>query len=185
MCLPKKKWHVTDMVLEDEETRPRRSGRRYYTGRQSRMSNRMTYYYYPTTTAAPAATPVPTAAAPTTYTYTYAYPATSSTSHYAYAAPSARYVTYGHTCGHARHTCSLASHHTRDEVELNHRYLATTRGAYDAKKIKPVCEPGDLLWCREKDGTWNLRSFYNIENDCQPGRWTMDAEKGFCVFHRE
>lgn len=75
---------------------------------------------------------------------------------------------------------------TREVVEYENRRVATERGAYRPRKIKPAdARPDDLFWCRELDGKWCLREYYVIENDCQPGLWQMDAELGFLVFHRE
>jgi hypothetical protein len=75
---------------------------------------------------------------------------------------------------------------TREEIELENRRVATARGAYAPRRIKPAdAEPDDPFWCRETNGEWHLRNFYVIENECQPGRWQMDAEHGFLVFHRE
>lgn len=128
--------------------------------------------------AAPVAAPVAVAATPTYYAYPTAAAATV-------AAP----VCYTETTG-----SSLSGHPTYSnriygqtsyEVELNNRRLATERGAYEPKRIMPVANPDDLFWCRERDGQYTVRNFFNIENDCKPGRWLMDPREGYCVFHRE
>ena len=75
---------------------------------------------------------------------------------------------------------------TRGEVQAMDRSLAARSGAYDAHPIKPAnAKPGDMFWCRETDGQWHLRPFYNIDSDCKPGSWKMDAHKGTLVYHRE
>jgi hypothetical protein len=74
---------------------------------------------------------------------------------------------------------------TREDVQMENRRIATERGAYSARKIKPAdARSDDPFWCRERNGEWHLRTFYQIENECYPGQWLMDAEKGFLVFHR-
>jgi len=74
---------------------------------------------------------------------------------------------------------------TREDIQLENRRIATQRGAYDARKIRPAdARDDDPFWCREVNGEWHLRSYYQIENECHPGRWMMDAEIGFLVFHR-
>lgn len=148
----------------------------YYPG-QSYQWTYPAYYYpqyypqhqYPTYTYAPAAaSPAPAPAQPT---YTYSYPG----HHYYYPSYAAAPTSSGH----------YHYGQTKAEVDYHNRRIATERGAYEAKKIKPDAKPDDVFWCKEKDGNWYVRSYYNIENDCQPGRWQMDAEKGYCVFHRE
>ncbi|KAF2269406.1 hypothetical protein CC78DRAFT_574967 [Lojkania enalia] len=75
--------------------------------------------------------------------------------------------------------CRHSSH------EWDDRMRATTGGAYDPKRIKPAdALPDDPFWVRERDGTWTLRPYYSIEAECYPGRWTMNAEKGYLVFER-
>ncbi|KAF2746078.1 hypothetical protein M011DRAFT_468936 [Sporormia fimetaria CBS 119925] len=75
---------------------------------------------------------------------------------------------------------------TAEDIQLENRRVATERGAYEPRKIKPAdAKPEDVFWCRERDGEWHCRPYYQIENECQPGRWQMDAEHGFLVFHRE
>lgn len=70
--------------------------------------------------------------------------------------------------------------------DYDSRRYAADRGAYSARRIKPAdALPDDPFWCRERDGQWHLRTFYSIERECYPGRWQMDAEKGFLVYHRE
>lgn len=75
---------------------------------------------------------------------------------------------------------------TREEIQMENRRVATERGAYDPRKIRPAdARDDDPFWCREVNGEWHLRSYYQIENECHPGRWMMDAEIGFLVFQRE
>ncbi|KAL6703400.1 hypothetical protein ACN47E_009659 [Coniothyrium glycines] len=75
---------------------------------------------------------------------------------------------------------------TREAIQMENRRIATERGAYDARKIRPAdAKDDDPFWCRERSGEWHLRSYYQIENECHPGRWMMDADIGFLVFHRE
>ncbi|KZM19077.1 uncharacterized protein EKO05_0010214 [Ascochyta rabiei] len=74
---------------------------------------------------------------------------------------------------------------TREDIQMENRRIATERGAYSARKIKPAdARDDDPFWCRERNGEWHLRTFYQIENECYPGQWLMDAELGFLVFHR-
>ncbi|XPT03888.1 hypothetical protein M3J09_012974 [Ascochyta lentis] len=74
---------------------------------------------------------------------------------------------------------------TREDLQMENRRIATERGAYSARKIKPAdARDDDPFWCRERNGEWHLRTFYQIENECHPGQWLMDAELGFLVFHR-
>jgi hypothetical protein len=69
---------------------------------------------------------------------------------------------------------------------MENRRVATERGAYDLRRIKPAdARSDDPFWCRERNGEWHLRTFYQIENECHPGTWKMDAEMGYLVFHRE
>jgi hypothetical protein len=75
---------------------------------------------------------------------------------------------------------------TREELNHEARRIATESGAYRPRRIKPAdADPNDQFWCRERDGEWHLRKYYQIENECHPGRWQMDAEVGFLVFHRD
>jgi hypothetical protein len=75
---------------------------------------------------------------------------------------------------------------TAEDIALENRRVATAHGAYKPRKIKPAdAEPNDLFWCRERSGEWHLRRYYDIEQNCEPGRWQMDAEIGFLVFHRD
>ncbi|KAH6638796.1 hypothetical protein C7974DRAFT_431535 [Boeremia exigua] len=79
-------------------------------------------------------------------------------------------------------TCA---HTTREDVQMENRRIATERGAYSARRIKPAdARDDDPFWCRERNGEWHLRTYYQIENECYPGQWLMDAEMGFLVFHR-
>jgi hypothetical protein len=74
----------------------------------------------------------------------------------------------------------------RDDYQLENRRVATERGAYAPRPIKPAdARSDDPFWCRERNGEWHLRTYYQIENECYPGRWRMDPEIGFLVFHRE
>ena len=82
-----------------------------------------------------------------------------------------------------RTTC--AHNTTREDIQMENRRIATERGAYSARRIKPAdARDDDPFWCRERNGEWHLRTFYQIENECYPGQWLMDAELGFLVFHR-
>lgn len=70
--------------------------------------------------------------------------------------------------------------------DYDSRRYAAGRGAYSARRIKPAdALPDDPFWCRERDGQWHLRTYYSIDRECRPGRWQMDAEKGFLVYHRD
>lgn len=83
----------------------------------------------------------------------------------------------GSTCTHGP---------SREDIQMENRRVATERGAYSARRIKPAdARDDDPFWCREKNGEWHLRSYYQIENECHPGRWLMDAELGFLVFNRD
>jgi hypothetical protein len=74
---------------------------------------------------------------------------------------------------------------TREDIQMENRRIATERGAYDPRKIRPAdARDDDPFWCREVNGEWHLRTYYQIENECHPGRWMMDADVGFLVFHR-
>ncbi|KAF1363423.1 hypothetical protein EJ07DRAFT_101900 [Lizonia empirigonia] len=82
-----------------------------------------------------------------------------------------------------RNACAHTT--TREDIQMENRRIATERGAYSARKIKPAdARDDDPFWCRERNGEWHLRTFYQIENECHPGQWLMDAELGFLVFHR-
>jgi hypothetical protein len=73
----------------------------------------------------------------------------------------------------------------RTDIQMENRRIATERGAYNIRNIKPVdALPDDPFWCMERTGEWHLRTFYQIENECYPGRWHMNPDKGFLVFHR-
>lgn len=73
----------------------------------------------------------------------------------------------------------------REDIQIENRRIATERGAYSPRRIRPAdARDGDPFWCREVNGEWHLRSYYQIENECHPGRWMMDPEIGFLVFHR-
>jgi len=74
----------------------------------------------------------------------------------------------------------------REDIQMESRRVATERGSYAARRIKPAdARADDPFWCRERNGEWHLRTFYQIDNECQPGTWKMDAEAGYLVFHRE
>lgn len=84
----------------------------------------------------------------------------------------------------ARATCNHGV--TREDIQLENRRVATERGAYAPRRIKPAdARSDDPFWCRERNGEWHLRTYYQIENECYPGRWLLDAEIGFLVFHRD
>lgn len=73
----------------------------------------------------------------------------------------------------------------RTDIQMENRRIATERGAYSIRNIKPVdALPDDPFWCMERTGEWHLRTFYQIENECYPGRWHMNPDQGFLVFHR-
>ncbi|KAL5423469.1 hypothetical protein PMIN04_003863 [Paraphaeosphaeria minitans] len=75
---------------------------------------------------------------------------------------------------------------SRDDVQYENRRVAMERGSYNPKPIKPAsARPDDPFWCMERTGEWHLRTYYQIENECYPGRWLRDAEHGFLVFHRQ
>ncbi|KAF2826631.1 hypothetical protein CC86DRAFT_322180 [Ophiobolus disseminans] len=95
-------------------------------------------------------------------------------------------TTYHVTNGHA--PVSEPCHHgpTREDVQMESRRVATERGSYAPRRIKPAdARSDDPFWCRERNGEWHLRTYYQIENECHPGCWKMDPEAGFLVFHRE
>jgi hypothetical protein len=100
-------------------------------------------------------------------------------------------TTYQVTNGHAGaqgyvQTAPCNHEPAREDIQAQSRRIATERGAYDPRRIKPAdARSDDPFWCRERNGEWHLRSYYQIENECHPGRWQMDAEVGFLVFHRE
>ncbi len=123
-------------------------------------------YYYPTTAAAPVVSyGYQSMPATTTYTVT--------NSHFPMTAPIPTTTTYH------------ASGATRTGIQEENRRVAMARGAYSARRIKPSdALPDDPFWCRERTGEWHLRTFYQIENECYPGQWTMDAERGFLLFER-
>jgi len=75
---------------------------------------------------------------------------------------------------------------TRADIQMESRRVATERGSYNPRRIKPAdARSDDPFWCRERNGEWHLRTYYQIENECHPGCWKMDAELGYLVFHRE
>lgn len=95
------------------------------------------------------------------------------------------FTTYAHH-GHPQSHPQSQPGPTREAIQLENRRVATARGAYDARKIRPAdARDDDPFWCRERSGEWHLRSYYQIENECLPGRWMMDADVGFLVFYRE
>jgi hypothetical protein len=72
-----------------------------------------------------------------------------------------------------------------DEVRTDNEIIASREGAYDAHEIAPHDpKPDQMFWCRELDGSWTLRTAFTIENDLRPGRWQVDAQRGFLVFIR-
>jgi hypothetical protein len=102
-------------------------------------------------------------------------------------------TTYHVTNGHAPSAAAPLTHPapscrpvpTREDYQTENRRVATERGAYSARKIMPAdARPDDPFWCRERTGEWHLRTYYQIENECHPGQWLMDAEVGYLVFHR-
>ncbi|OAL04484.1 hypothetical protein IQ06DRAFT_98085 [Phaeosphaeriaceae sp. SRC1lsM3a] len=122
--------------------------------------------------------------------YGYGYPATQA--HVYPPGPTTTTTTYhvmnGHqvpaTTAHCRHTTSAPAP-VREDYQTENRRVAAERGAYDARPIKPAdARSDDPFWCRERNGEWHLRTYYQIENECYPGRWAMDAELGFLVFQR-
>ncbi|KAF2871156.1 hypothetical protein BDV95DRAFT_668523 [Massariosphaeria phaeospora] len=118
------------------------------------------------------------------YPYACAQPATTT---YTIANSRANVPAHSHNHNHSyvssRQGTMLSS---REEHQLENRRVATERGAYNPRRIKPAdARADDPFWCRERNGEWHLRSFYQIENECYPGRWQMDAEQGYLVFHRQ
>lgn len=92
------------------------------------------------------------------------------------------YRTVNYTTTTTRHA-RLA---TQEDVQFENRRVATERGAYRPRKIKPAdAKADDVFWVRERNGDWHCRPYYQIEETCYPGTWQMDAEIGFLVFHRE
>ena len=74
----------------------------------------------------------------------------------------------------------------RQDVQHESRRVAMERGSYLPRRIAPSdARPDDPFWCMERTGEWHLRTYYQIENECHPGRWLVDAEHGFLVFHRD
>jgi hypothetical protein len=138
-------------------------------------------YYYPSTIAAPvgyAAHPVVTSTTlvPNSTSYTV------TNSHI----PALRArTTTTTTAVPAIPPVMQSSEAMRTDIQTENRRVATERGAYNMRNIKPVdALPDDPFWCMERNGEWHLRTFYQIENECYPGRWHMNPEKGFLVFHR-
>ncbi|KAF2685194.1 hypothetical protein K458DRAFT_403419 [Lentithecium fluviatile CBS 122367] len=135
-------------------------------------------YYYPTAVAAPAvACAVPAVvsasyvpAATTTYTVT--------NSHI----PAMRTTTTTRT---NMPPVMQAPGPARLDIQMENRRIATERGAYNVRNIKPDnVNPDEPFWCMERTGEWHLRTFYQIENECYPGRWHINPDQGFLVFHR-
>jgi hypothetical protein len=123
---------------------------------------------------------------------THVYPPGSTTTTTTYHVTNSQVPVYASPTAHiVRETRAAYAHGhspqgpTREDIQLENRRIATERGAYDARKIRPAdARDDDPFWCREVNGEWHLRSYYQIENECHPGRWMMDAEIGFLVFHR-
>lgn len=89
------------------------------------------------------------------------------------------------TTTHCHHASTSAAAHVREDYQADNRRVAAERGAYAPKPIKPAdARSDDPFWCRERTGEWHLRSYYQIENECYPGSWKMDAEAGFLIFQR-
>ncbi|KAH7067940.1 hypothetical protein FB567DRAFT_457636 [Paraphoma chrysanthemicola] len=121
-------------------------------------------------------------------TQAYVYPpgpsATTTTTTYHVANSHAAPAGYSTRC---EHRCATACEHvrTREDIQMESRRIATERGAYEPRRIRPAdARDDDPFWCRERNGEWHLRTYYQIENECHPGRWMMDAELGYLVFHR-
>lgn len=128
-----------------------------------------------------------------TYGYTQAYvyppgPTTTTTTYHVTNGPAPAVTTEYRTSSAnvVRETRPAYPHgHAREDLQTESRRIATDRGAYDARKIRPAdARDDDPFWCREVNGEWHLRSYYQIENECHPGRWKMDAEVGFLMFER-
>ncbi|CAI6303748.1 unnamed protein product [Periconia digitata] len=83
---------------------------------------------------------------------------------------------------------NVPAHHNappRTVVQHQNQVEAMRRGAYNPRLIRPAdARPDDPFWCQEVTGEWHLRSFYQIENECQPGEWLMNPNYGFLCFHR-
>jgi hypothetical protein len=96
-------------------------------------------------------------------------------------------TTYHVTNGHAGGPpCNHNRASSREDIQMESRRVATERGSYAPRRIKPAdARSDDPFWCRERNGEWHLRTYYQIENECHPGSWKMDAEAGYLVFHRE
>ena len=130
----------------------------------------------------------PTAAAVPATAVTYATPASQTTTYICSTAapPVTKVVVPAAVRTTTIPTAAYVCGRTQNEIQLENRRIATERGAYAPRRIKPAdAANDDPFWCREVSGEWHLRTFYQIENECYPGRWTMDAEIGFLVFHRE
>ncbi|KAF2245878.1 hypothetical protein BU26DRAFT_607183 [Trematosphaeria pertusa] len=128
------------------------------------------YYYTSGVAAAPA--------------YSYAYPATTTTT---VLQPAATTYTVTNGTVPVTTTASVAAPRvpTRDEIQNENVRIAIQRGATNARRIKPAdALPDDPFWCKERNGEWHLRSFYQIENECQPGLWKINAESGMLTFER-
>ncbi|PVI04301.1 hypothetical protein DM02DRAFT_625009 [Periconia macrospinosa] len=73
----------------------------------------------------------------------------------------------------------------RSVVEHQNQVEAARSGAYAPRYIKPAhANDNDRFWCQEATGEWHLRSYYQIERECQPGEWLMNPDFGFLCFHR-
>ncbi|KAH7348993.1 hypothetical protein BKA66DRAFT_516631 [Pyrenochaeta sp. MPI-SDFR-AT-0127] len=116
--------------------------------------------------------------------HTHVYPPGPTTTTTTYHVTNSQAPTYPRPRVETRTTCHHGS--TREAIQMENRRVATERGAYDPRRIQPAdARNDDPFWCRERNGEWHLRTFYQIQNECQPGRWMMDADMGFLVFHRE
>ncbi|KAI8933339.1 hypothetical protein NX059_009962 [Plenodomus lindquistii] len=116
-------------------------------------------------------------------------PHTTTTTYHVTNAPAQQFQTQPQMVRETRPAFGPSGHpqqgFSREEIQMENRRVATARGAYDARKIRPAdARDDDPFWCRELNGEWHLRSYYQIEMECQPGRWMMDADVGFLVFHR-
>ncbi|KAJ4377191.1 hypothetical protein N0V83_000014 [Neocucurbitaria cava] len=122
------------------------------------------------------------------YQQAYVYPPgpSTTTTTTTYHVTNSQAPTYSHAAPRVETRAAYNHGPTREDAQMENRRIATERGAYDARRIKPAdARSDDPFWCRERNGEWHLRTYYQIENECHPGRWMMDANQGFLVFNRE
>lgn len=126
--------------------------------------------------------------------YTYVHPNSTAT----HAVEPQYYCNQQHPIGYCTHHqyaqfAPIYPHHqhhdyqerTVTEVDQDNQAIAVREGAYDAHEIAPKDpKPDQMFWCREVDGSWTLRTVFTIENDLRPGRWQVDAQRGYLVFIR-